>query len=438
MGARRVLGLVLGIVAGLVLSAGLFIGGATFGAALGRLSNSPLPERIVEQPLAPTVIPSPTPPPTATGVPTQAPTPVPTPSAAASDRDRLFAPFWQAWDLVHQEFVDPVRDLDLMRGAIRGMMESLGDPASSYMDPDEFQQANSSLAGEYEGIGAWVDTSSEYLTIISPMPGSPAEKAGLKPGDQIIGIDGSDLAGVDPNQVVQMVLGPAGSTVHLSVRREGASAPLEFDVQRAAITVPSVQGRMLDGEIAYIQLFTFGDTTAEELHQQLETLLAQNPKGLILDLRNNGGGFLDTSVRVASEFVAEGPILTERFGDGTENVYRAQGNGVATDIPLIVLVNQGTASASEIVAGAIQDTARGQLVGETTFGKGSVQNWIPLEGDGGAVRVTIARWYTPNGRQISDQGLTPDVSVPLTDQDVELGSDPQLDKAVELLGGSSP
>jgi carboxyl-terminal processing protease len=432
MSGRNVAGAVAGVLMGFVLAWGLFVGGVAFGATLGQLTHfapAAPPTSLPPSP-APTGIPSPTPPPTVE--------PSPSPAPPTSSTDDLFAPFWQAWDIVHQEFVDPVQDVDLMRGAISGMMDALGDPHSSYMDPDEYEQASLSLSGEYEGIGAWVDTNTEYLTIISPMPDSPAEKAGLKPGDEIIAIDGQDMTGVDGNQVIQYVLGPAGTTVHLTVRRQGEPQLLEFDVVRQAITVPSVESDMLEGGIGYVRVYTFGDTTSEDLHRQLEALLAQNPDGLILDLRNNGGGYLDTSVQVASEFISDGPILSERFGDGSEHVYTAQDGGLATDIPLVVLVNEGTASASEIVAGAIQDTQRGTLVGTTTFGKGSVQNWIPLEGDGGAIRVTIARWFTPNGRQISGEGLEPDVSVDLTNQEVESGQDPQLDKAIEVLQGSIP
>jgi carboxyl-terminal processing protease len=430
MSGRGLAGAVLGILVGLLLAVGLFMGGAMVGSSLGRVPffaspTSPAPS-----------LPPPTPVPSATPLPTPQPTvPAAGPSEATST---LFAPFWQAWDIIHQEYVDPVSDTDLMRGAITGMMDALGDPHSSYMDPNEFEQASLSLSGEYEGIGAWVDTNTEYLTIISPMPDSPAMKAGLKPGDEIVAVDGEDMTGMDGNQVIQYVLGPAGTTVHLTIRRQGASQTLEFDVVRQAITVPSVDSRMLDGGIAYIHLYTFGDTTSEDLQQQLEPLMAQNPDGLILDLRNNGGGYLDTSVQVASQFIADGPILSERFGDGSQHVYNAQPGGLATKVPMVVLVNEGTASASEIVAGAIQDAGRGLLVGSTTFGKGSVQNWIPLNGDGGAVRITIARWYTPNGRQISGDGLTPDVSVDLTDQDVESNQDPQLDKAIEVLQTGSP
>lgn len=359
-------------------------------------------------------------------------------SGSASDLDTLFAPFWQAWDLVHQYYVDqPVDDTALMRGAIRGMMESLGDPHTSYMDPREFEDANAQLSGEYEGIGAWVDTSGDYLTIVTPMSGSPAEKAGLKPGDMVIAIDGEDMTGVTPEEARNKVLGPANTQVTLTILREGVDEPFDVTVTRAKITVPSVESEMRDDGIAYIRLNTFGETTSKELRDQLSDLMAQNPKGLILDLRNNGGGYLTTAVDVASQFLSDGVVLYEQYGDGTRDEYKVRRGGMATDIPLVVLVNEGTASASEIVSGAIQDYQRGQLVGVVTYGKGTVQNWIPLDNDG-AVRITIARWLTPNGNTIDKQGLTPDVIVEMTEDDYLNGNDPQLDKAVELLLQNQP
>jgi carboxyl-terminal processing protease len=199
--------------------------------------------------------------------------------------------------------------------------------------------------------------------------------------------------------------------------------------------VPSVTSKMLEGDVAYIRVYTFGETTTSELRKALDTLLAEKPVGLILDLRNNGGGYLQTGIEVASEFIDKGVIVIEESGDGTRENYEALPGGKAIDIPMVVLVNKYSASASEIVAGAIQDHLRGKLVGETTFGKGSVQSWIPLVDDQGAVRITIARWLTPNGRLIHKVGLTPDVEVALTAEDTQAGKDPQLDKAVELLTG---
>jgi carboxyl-terminal processing protease len=364
-------------------------------------------------------------------------------SATPQDVQTLFKPFWEAWGIVHNQYVDqPVDDVALMQGAIRGMMDALGDKHSSYMDPQTYQDANSGLAGEYEGIGAWVDTTADYLTIISPIPGSPAEKAGLQPGDKIIAIDGNDMTGIDAELVRQKVLGPAGSTVVLTVARTGASDPLEFSITREKIVVKSAAGKMLDNGIGYVQITTFGDNTTSELRAALKDLMAQNPKGLVIDLRNNGGGYLQTAVEVASEFIPKGVVLYEQYGDGTRNTYDIIPGGQATEIPLVVLINEGTASASEIVSGAIQDYGRGKLVGVTSYGKGSVQNWVPLSDNEGAVRVTIAKWLTPKERSISNVGLTPDVTVEITDADRQAGLDPQLDKAVQVLldevnGGAS-
>ena len=313
------------------------------------------------------------------------------------------------------------------------MLESLGDQHTSYMDPVQYSDANADLSGEYEGIGAWVDITGEYLTIVSPMTGSPAEKAGIKSGDKIIAIDGEDMTGLDGELVRRKVLGPAGTTVRLTIIREGLEEPLDIEVTRARITVPSVESKMLDGNLAYVKLNTFGDTTTSELRSQLETLLAQNPGGLILDLRNNGGGYLVTAIEVVSEFVGKGVVMYEEYGDGTRQTFEAQPGGLATEIPLVVLINEGTASASEIVAGAVQDYGRGKLVGVTSFGKGSVQTWVPLSDNQGAVRVTVAKWLTPDGRTIHKLGLTPDVVVEMTAEDYDAGRDPQLDKTVEVL-----
>jgi carboxyl-terminal processing protease len=349
--------------------------------------------------------------------------------------EQLFQPFWQAWYLAKDEFVDqPVDEEAMMRGAIRGMLEALGDEHTSYLDPKMYEETNAHLDGEeYEGIGAWVDTTQDYLTVISPMPGSPAEEAGLQPNDKIIAVDGEDMTGIDGELVRQRVIGPAGTIVTLTILREGQES-FDVEIKRASILVPTLAYEMLEDNIAYIQLFTFGDDTSEKLHAALKDLMKQEPVGLILDLRGNGGGYLDTAIQVVSEFVGDGVVMYEEYGDGRRVEFPAEEGGLATEIPLVVLINQGSASASEIVAGAIQDRGRGQLVGVTSFGKGSVQQYVPLKNDQGAVRVTIARWLTPNGRQINEVGLQPDVEVAITEQDLANDLDPQLEKAIEVLG----
>jgi carboxyl-terminal processing protease len=268
------------------------------------------------------------------------------------------------------------------------------------------------------------------------------------------------MTGVDGELVRQQVLGPAGTTITLTILREGFE-PFNVDVTRASVFVPSIESYMLEDNIGYIRIFQFGNKTGDDLREAINTLSAENPAGLILDLRYNGGGYLFSSIEVASEFIEEGEIvLYEEYGDGSRDTHEALKGGLALDIPLVVLVNEGTASASEIVAGALQDHGRAPLVGVTTFGKGSVQTWVPLSDDQGAVRVTIARWLTPLERQIHEVGLDPDYLVPvvaqaaidegfdietmdvdpdqvivLTDEEVAQGRDPQLEKAIEVLKG---
>jgi carboxyl-terminal processing protease len=411
--------ILLGVIAGSILTAGIFTSGVMAGYYVGHSTidgSLPfLPETTLKQlPLGNTNKDYDDSPP--------------------EDIDDLFAPFWEAWDIVHEEYVDqPIDDEAMMRGAIDGALNALGDEHTTYMDPSTYEQANIPLQGSYEGIGAWVDTNAEYLTIVSPMPGSPAEEAGLEPGDRVIAVDGENVTGIDANIVIRSVLGPAGTTVNLTIAREGETELLEFKIVRAEIDIPSVHNEMLEGGIGYIQLFSFSNSTSSDLRSAIRDLEDQDMSALILDLRGNGGGFLFSAIDVSSEFIEDGLILTERFGDGTQETYEANGRGLATGIPLIVLVDGGSASASEIVAGAIQDYERGILLGETTFGKGSVQNWIPLEDNQGAVRVTVARWYTPNDRQIHEEGLEPDVVVEFTDDDFEAGEDPQLDEAITIL-----
>ncbi len=355
-------------------------------------------------------------------------------AATPDELGTLFAPFWEAWNVVHDQYVEqPINDELLMQGAIRGMMDALGDQQTFYMEPQVYENETSSLQGRYEGIGAYVDTEGDYLTIVSPIEGSPADQAGLMPGDKVIAIDGEDMTGVAPEEARLKVLGPEGTQVNLTVAREGEPAPIEFTITRAKIEIRSAEGKMLEDNLGYLDINTFGEQTTRELRTALDDLLKQNPRGIIIDLRNNPGGYLSTSVEVASEFIDEGVILYEEYGDGRREEHRALGNGQATDIPLVVLINEGSASASEILAGALQDYDRATLVGVKSFGKGSVQNWVPLSNNQGAARVTIARWLTPDERLIDHLGLEPDVVVEMSPEDFETERDPQLDAAVQTL-----
>ena len=344
------------------------------------------------------------------------------------------APFLQAWDLIHANYVDqPVDDTKLIQGAINGMMQSLGDEHSTYMSPETYATATASLEG-YEGIGAEVDLTGQYIKIVDPFPGSPAEKAGLKAGDEIVAVDGTDMTGVDPSVAREKLLGPAGTHVKLTVQRAGEAQLLQFDIIRAKIDPPVVKTAMLDGDIGYVSLLIFSDSASGQLQTALQDLMSKNPKGLILDLRGNPGGLVSSAVDVASQFLpADKLLVVERYGDGHEIRSYTHSGGLAVTIPMVVLVDNGTASAAEIVAGAIQDYNRAMLVGMPTYGKGSVQVWLPLVDNMGAVRITVARWYTPSGRQIANLGLTPTVERPILQADVDAGKDPQRDLAWQLL-----
>lgn len=367
------------------------------------------------------------------GIPGPIATPQGANAATPDELETLFEPFWESWSLVHDKYVDqPLDDTKLMQGAIQGMLASLGDEHTSYMDPEDYKQSTTMLSGSYEGIGAFVDTTADYLTVISPIKDSPAQAAGLKAGDKITKINGEDMTGIPGELVRQKVLGPAGTEVTLTILREDEE-PFDVTLTRATITIASAEGRMLEDDIAYVQINTFGDATTRELRATLKELMAQNPKGIIIDVRNNGGGYLNTAVEVASEFIDSGIILYEKYGDGKLKEFKAIPGGQATNLPIVVLINEGSASASELVAGALQDVRDAKLVGVTSYGKGSVQEWLPLSENQGAVRVTIARWLTPLKRTIHKIGLTPDVVVEITPEDVNAERDPQLDAALETI-----
>ena len=352
-------------------------------------------------------------------------------ATAQREGEAIFAPFWEAWDLLHQVYVD-AETLD--DETLRGLLQAVGDPNTAYMDPQAFRMSNEDLEGSFEGIGAYVrqDEVTGALRIVSVIATSPAEAAGILADDAIVEVDGENITHLSQEEIINRVRGPAGSTVLLGIQRRGTAGLIQIEVTRARVNVPSVESRMID-DIAYLRLTQFGGVTVQQLRSALQGLLREQPSSLVLDLRGNPGGYLQTVVDVADEFLSTGPVLIERSALD-EKVHEAGANGLAQDIPLVVLVDQGSASASELLAGALRDRERALLVGTTTFGKGTVQTWRPLS-NGGGVRVTISRWYTPGNRTVDEVGLTPDVEVQWPASAVSADFDPQLEAALRVLRG---
>jgi carboxyl-terminal processing protease len=356
-------------------------------------------------------------------------------SSQPAQTEELFKPFWEAWTLLHENYVEPLDDTELMEGALTGMMEAVGDPHTDYMNPDTFAHVNAAMNGAYEGIGATVrqDEATGGLELVSIMDDSPAEEAGLLPGDVIVEVEGEDVTGLTQNEIIAQVRGPAGSTVNLGIQRADVDRILQFEVERRRISVPSVTYELLDdGEIGYIRLSQFEFGTADALRDALTALDANNLKGLILDVRGDPGGYLTTAIEVASAFVEDGTVVIEK-GPQRDYTYQALGNPIAPDVPLVVLVDAGSASASELISGALQDLGRATIVGMPTFGKGSVQTWHTLS-NGGGIRITISRWYTPEGRSVSEVGIEPDILIPFNVNALS-GQDTQLQAAIQLLNG---
>jgi carboxyl-terminal processing protease len=317
--------------------------------------------------------------------------------------------------------------------AIRGVVDRLGDPHTAFVDPDEAALLNADMEGHFEGIGARVDLAETGGVEIKYLfADQPAEKAGLLVGDIILAVAGKDVTRLGLTEAIMLIRGPRGTSVLLKVKR-GDQPPLEITVNRDRIEIPAVESSWLaDGRVAHITLSEFSSVAPGRLAEAVQAAVAKKPVGLILDLRGNPGGLLDAAVRIGSYFVKEGPIVIERTKDGNERIYDRQGRYLLGDTPLVVLVDAGSASASEIVAGAIQDAGTGKLIGEKTFGKGSVQ--LPnMLSDGSQLRVTIAHWFTPKNRAIDGVGLEPDISIPRTTEDLTAKRDPQLDRAKEYL-----
>ena len=403
------------------------------------------------------------------------------PGTAASEVD-AWKPFWNVYEAITQRYpLDPVDRTTLIEGAIKGLVEAVGDPYSSYLSPQDYTTTLDDISGTFEGIGAEIgsvdaggntsDCSTYgptcFLVVIAPIEGSPAEKAGLKPGDVILMVDGSRLDGLTPDEARDRVRGKAGTEVKLHIQRfeaptpapsaapAGSPAPAtsgapgatpaprtlveEFDVtivrdkiQRREVTSRELVG----GTVGYDRLSGFSDAGAKELREAMRAQIDKGIRKIVLDLRGNPGGFITAARSVASDFIASGPVFWEQDAKGGQIETQAEAGGVATDpsIRVVVLIDRGTASASEIVAGALQDTKRAQLIGETSFGKGTVQEWLGL-GDLGGVKLTVWKWLTPDKRWIHKVGLTPDIAVTVP-ANTPAGEDPVLDKALEVLGAA--
>jgi carboxyl-terminal processing protease len=345
-------------------------------------------------------------------------------AATPGDLQRDFKVYWETWNLVERSFYrqEPLKRREMVYASIEGMLKSLGDEYTFFQRPDDAEKTRVSMSGKFEGIGAYLESKDGQVLIVAPMEGSPAERAGLQPGDIVFKVDDAELqaligkldANAATQKVVSLIRGPKGSNVKISVRRPPSNQELAFVITRDAVPDISVQGRMLDGGVAWITISGFKETTTAELDKVLNRIGAQKPRGLVLDIRNNGGGLLTTAQEVLGRFLDGGTALYERFGNGSEEVkpvLRGGNDPRVFDLPMVVLVNGNSASASEIVAGALRDRSRARLLGEKSFGKGSVQSVERLSDDSSA-RITIAHWLTPDRAEIHKIGITPTYGVP--------------------------
>ncbi len=365
--------------------------------------------------------------------------------------DKEFAPFWKVWGLLDEKFVGTATTTkeERIHGAMKGLVESMGDPYTVFFPPEEAKLFESDISGTFSGVGMEIGIKDSVLTVIAPLKGSPAEKAGMKTGDKVLKIGTEETKGMSVEKAVKLIRGPVNTKVVLTVIPTGTTQVLERTLTRETIEVPSIETEvktatgatapsgagLRDDGIFVIRLFSFTSTSPNQFRSALREFVKSGSHKLILDLRGNPGGYLEAAVDMASWFLPIGKVIvSEDFGNNAEpKVYRSKGyDAFNTNMKMVILVNQGSASASEILAGALKEHGVAQLVGEKTFGKGSVQELVKITPDT-SLKVTIARWLTPNGTNLSKNGLVPDVEVKITEKDIKEKKDPQLDKAVEIL-----
>ncbi len=340
----------------------------------------------------------------------------------------------EAWDVIIDEYIDSdeLDDHEMAEAAIRGLIDALDDPYTSYLSPEQNDVSTAQLEGNFSGIGAVITVRDGELLVVAPIAASPAEDAGIKPGDKILKVDGELTAELTLVESMMKIRGEKGTRVTLMVLHEDEETPGEIEIVRDTISIPSVEMEMLEDSIAHIKITNFTNQTEGELEEVLDNVKSHGGKGIILDLRDNPGGLVSAAIAVVSQFVDEGIVVYALDNKDERTDWNADAGGVALDIPMTVLVNAYSASASEVVAGALQDYDRGPIIGTTTFGKGSMQHVQDLS-NGGSLHVVFARWYTPNGRQIHNEGIVPDIEVEITEEDVNNEHDSQLEEAIEYI-----
>lgn len=346
-----------------------------------------------------------------------------------------FSLFWEAWNAIEAKHIKR-NSLDpqaMVYGAIRGLVRSLDDPYSAFLTPGEAKRFDEDITGSFDGIGVELSIKKGVITVISPLKDTPGQRAGIRAGDKIIKINETVTSDLSLDEAVNLIRGPKGTTVTLTIFREESDKTSEISVIRDTITVPALNWEIKKPDIIYLQIFTFGEKTEQDLGSAIPQMLNQGGKKIIIDLRNNPGGLLESAVKIASFFLKNDTlVVSERLADGKiEDEFRTEHDGALKTMPLVILVNRGTASASEILAEALRVGRGAALVGETTFGKGSVQELLPLGSSN--LKLTVAEWLTPKGESINNNGLKPDISVNISEEDFEQGRDPQLDKALEII-----
>jgi carboxyl-terminal processing protease len=383
---------------------------------------------------------------------TVVPDALPKPEVADADSPADLDTFWQVWDIVHEKFIDreALDRTNLEYGAIEGLIEALGDEGHTvFLTPQELTRQKTDISGKFQGIGAYVGMRDGLPVIVAPFDGSPAEQAGIRAGDIIMEVDGEDVTSWSLGDIVEVIRGTAGTEVVLTVLRADEATSLEIAITRGEITVPAATWAILPGtQVALIRLSQFSANANDEITLAIKGAEDAGAEALVVDVRNNPGGLLDQAIRVTSQFLKDGNVLQQEDAQGNRKAYPVKGGGLATDIPMVVLINPGSASSSEIFAGAIQDHDRGPLVGETTFGTGTVLEPFTLD-DGSGLMLGTSQWLTANGRLIRKQGIEPDVVVEMpmgtdllspgqvedmTPDDLRGSEDAQLLKALELLG----